>query len=343
MAGKENSIGWISNLRVIATIAVIVVHVSMESRFDASLYSDLIYGGLARFCVPIFIMITGALLIPKDLSLDIFTKKWIIKIIPPFLFWNIPYLIYNAQLRPHTGDVFSFKSSLYENFKSLFQDGVSYHFWYVYMIVGVYLFLPIIGKWARNATNNELLYFLLIWFGLMVVQIPSLSKYKPAIDLYYFSGYIGYLILGYFLYKQDRHNKIWVPLLLIVFGHFLTSALTYYFTVRDNHFVHTYYDYLRPNVVVLSAGVFLLFKQLNKGVIQNSFARNIWHLLEKHSYGIYLCHLLVLIMLKNYGFDNRFIHPLIGTPLCTLFILILSFLLVWVINKVPFIGKYISG
>ena len=81
MAGKENSIGWISNLRVIATIAVIVVHVSMESRFDASLYSDLIYGGLARFCVPIFIMITGALLIPKDLSLDIFTKKWIIKII----------------------------------------------------------------------------------------------------------------------------------------------------------------------------------------------------------------------------------------------------------------------
>ena len=66
---KEHNIEWITNLRVLATIFVIVVHVSMESRYNGVLYADLIYGGFARFCVPVFVMISGALLLPREVPL----------------------------------------------------------------------------------------------------------------------------------------------------------------------------------------------------------------------------------------------------------------------------------
>ena len=339
----QNRIKWISNLRIIATIAVITVHVSMDSRYGKDLYADLIYGSVARFCVPIFVMITGVLIIPKNIDLYSFTKKWWLKILVPFIFWNVPYLIYQAWTRLQAGESLVLKAFLIESFKRLYKGDISFHFWYVYMICGVYFFIPIIGKWARFASKQELLYFLIIWFVLLFMQIPALNKYNPPLELFYFTGYTGYLVLGYYLHKHQPPLKIWFPVLLIGIGYGLTSALTYHFTKKEAQFVHTYYDYLRPNIVVLSAGVFLLVKHLSDLEVPIQFLQALWQQLEKHSYGIYLIHLLVLIFLKNHGIGYFFIHPLIGIPTCTAICLLVSCALVWALNKVPKIGQFISG
>lgn len=339
---KEGNIEWITNLRVLATIFVIVVHVSMESRYNSALYADLIYGGFARFCVPVFVMISGALLLPREVPLVPFTKKWMVKIVLPFLFWSIPYILYNFRQRIYVGETFTLFQALKESCKYIVQGTTNFHFWYIYMIIGIYLFIPIIGKWARAATQKELLYFLGTWFLTMCLQLPFMSCFKIAIDLYYFTGYLGFLILGYYLSIADFNYKLWHAALITFIGYSVTVVLTRYLTKQNGVFTHTYYDYLRPNIIVLSAGVFLLVKKMNVGFFRSGILLKIRDGIATYSFGIYLVHWLVILFLAEYHIDWQLITPLVGIPLTTLSCLVISFACVWIVNKLP-LGKYVSG
>ncbi|MES2131899.1 MAG: acyltransferase family protein [Bacteroidota bacterium] len=339
---KEHNIEWITNLRVLATIFVIVVHVSMESRYNGALYADLIYGGFARFCVPVFVMISGALLLPREVPLVPFTKKWTMKVLLPFLFWSIPYILYNFRQRIYLGETFTMLQAFKESCKYILQGTTNFHFWYIYMIIGIYLFIPIIGKWARAATEKELLYFLGIWFVAMCLQLPFISCFKPGVELYYFTGYLGFLILGYYLSIASFNYKLWHAALLTFVGYAVTVLLTWSLTKENAVFTHTYYDYLRPNIIVLSAGVFLLIKKMDFGFFRSGVLLKIRDGIATYSYGIYLVHWLVILALLKFHVDWQLFTPLVGIPLTTLCCLVISFACVWIVNKFPF-GKYISG
>lgn len=315
----------------------------MDTRYNNALYADLIYGGLARFCVPVFVMISGALLLPRQQPTGVFTKKWLVKILVPFLFWNIPYIVYNLRKRMSHGETFTLFQSLSEGYSYFTQNTNSFHFWYIYMIAGVYLFIPIIGQWARKANEKELLYFLIIWFVALCIQLPALSFLRTSFDLYYFTGYLGFLILGYYLSVAQFNYSVWQAALIALTGYSATAGLTYYYSKQSNSFVHTYYDYLRPNIVILSVGVFLLVKKLNLDFFQSKVLAVISANISKHSYGIYLIHWLVILELNKYGIGFWLITPVLGIPITVACCLSVSFGCVWAMSKLPIVGKYVSG
>jgi len=344
---QENKTLWFDNLRVVATIGVIFIHVSSDyapSTGSISVYNfwiGNIFDSASRFSVPIFVMLSGALLLPKDYGIGVFLKKRLLRLLLPFIFWSVIYILNSFYWRVQDGE----KLQFIETAKSVLlqlRDGSSLHFWYIYMIIGLYLFIPIIGKWVRNATEKEILYFLGIWLFTLILNQPIIENFKPNIDLSYFTGFLGYLILGYYLTvksftNQKRLNIISTTLLLV--GLLSTILGTYLVLHFKNEYVSTFYECLSPNIFLFSMGIFLLLK--NKD-ISNGVLVKIRNFICKYSYGIFLVHVIVLSYIGDYGIHWNFINPIFGIPITVLVCLVISSCIIYVVNKLPF-GKYISG
>ncbi len=345
---QENKTFWFDNLRVIATIGVIFIHVSSDyvpnggSISAYNFWVGNIFDSLSRLSVPIFVMLSGALLLPKEYGIRVFLRKRLVRLLIPFLFWSLIYFgntIYNEF---DTGHTMSFVEIAQTIFVQL-RDGSSLHLWYVYMIIGLYLFVPIIGKWVRNSTEKEMRYFLIIWVCTLFLNQPYLLKFKPTIDLTYFSGYLGFLILGHYLTIQSFGSRrrtnlvastmLFIGLLTTIFGTFLVHFYT-------NQYVSTFYEPLSPNIMLFAAGLFLLNK--NKDIRQPIFV-NIRNFICKYSYGIFLIHVLILFKLFDFGLGWNFINPILGIPVTVFVCLTISAGIVFLVNKIPYLGKYISG
>jgi surface polysaccharide O-acyltransferase-like enzyme len=343
---QENKLIWTNNLRVLATISVILLHVSGQILIQYGKVSEFVwwtgnlYDSSVRFCVPIFVMLTGFLLLPKSYEIGDFIKKRFLRIILPFLFWSIVYIVftYNVKISPNqemsTPEIIIWSLDL-------LRSGTSPHLWYIYMIIGIYLITPIISKWVQNCSEKEILYFLIIWLIALILNQPVLERYITDIDVSYFSDFIGYLVLGYYLsVKTFKYSKSVVniaAILLIVIGVCITIAGTYYLTNRDGKFNQYFYGYMTLNTLMVSTGVFLVFKN-------STFSKSLKGIdfISKYSYGVYLVHVLVLFFLSKLGIEFSFLNPILSIPLTTLLCLILSVFIIYGINKLPY-GKYISG
>lgn len=342
----QNQLLWADNLRAFATVCVIMLHVAAPILYKFGSVIDYVWwvgnivDSTVRFCVPAFLMLSGALLLGKDYALGDFIKKRFIRILYPFLFWSIIYIASNLIYKFNSGANMSY-AEIGKHVFMLLKKKPSYHLWFVYMILGIYLFMPIISKWIRNTDEKGILYFLGIWFATTIIGLPVVAQYMPEIDLKYFAGYMGFPILGYYLStKQFSINIKPIAVLLFVFGVVVTAVGNYYLSNLQGRFNGTLYSYLKPNIVIASAAMFLLFKPI---VVRNSILNHLIKIISTYSFGIYLAHVLVLTFLAEMKINWAFIDPVFGILFTTIVCLAISTVLVYLINKIPFIGKHVSG
>lgn len=332
---------WLDNLRAIATIAVICLHVSapIVQKFEELPLLTWQIGNIldsaVRFCVPVFFMISGALLLNRDYQLQEFFKKRIYRIVLPFLFWSVVYVVYDSFIVGAKPVVFS------GFLKKLAMDllhGAEYHLWFIYVLIGLYLFVPILRGWIKNSSELELKYFILIWVITILYGVPVVNQYLPNISLLSFSGYIGYFVLGYYLFKYGTTKKY------LIFGFiligFLSTALGTFFasTIKSNLVVY-FYGYLTFNVAISSVGVFLLIKnyEFKSKIVKKGLA-----IISKYSFGIYLSHILVLSELKKIGLYWKTINPIISIPITTITCVLVCTIIIFIGSKVKFFNKVIG-
>ena len=340
---QENKTLWYDNLRVVATIAVIGIHVSSNYSTSGNIsaydfWVGNIFNSLSRFAVPVFVMLSGALLLSKDYGISIFLKKRLVRLILPFIFWSLIYIAnslindYEAGLRPGCWE-------LARNVFVQFRDGSSIHLWYIYMIIGLYLFIPIISKWVRNATEKELFYFLGIWLVVMILDEPFIDKIKPEIDMRYFGGYLGYLVLGHYFKIKTFKNQYWLALGSIVTGLSITILGTFLGHYYTGQYISTFYEPLSPNILLIAVGLFMLFKNKDISFMPLVSLRDF---ISKYSYGIFLVHILVMSKLDDFNIRWNFVNSMFGIPFTVLLCLFISAGIIFIVNKLPY-GKYISG
>lgn len=344
---KPENIGWISNLRLVALYAVIVLHCTSillgqygKVPLTSWLAADFL-NAFVRFAVPVFVMITGALLLPREYEIGSFLKKRLTRVVIPFIFWSLVYVAYSWY-----NEEFSFTGDTWANVKTvliLLKNGSSYHLWYVYMLVGLYFFIPVIGKYVRNASEKEILYFLIVWFAVMMLNQPYLLPYNPSVDMHYFAGFAGYLVLGYYLAGKTFNVKklrLWL-FLLFVFSVTLITAGSWLLIKYPSFPGTMFYEPVNPAVLILSVSVFMLAKLTIPKV--PPLVTRIRDFAGSYNYGIYLAHALVLYFLDEpFGISYKLCTPAISIPLTALVCFVLSLLLVWVINRLPG-GKWVSG
>ncbi|WP_195157847.1 acyltransferase family protein [Flavobacterium columnare] len=122
----------------------------------------------------------------------------------------------------------------------------------------------------------------------------------------------------------------------ILIGILTTICATFFATKYKGKFYEGFYSYLMQNVLIVSIGIFLVFKDFIK------FNSKTISFFSKYSYGIYLIHIFVMTNLEKLGFSYTFINPIIGIPVTSILCFIISTIIIRKINNLSF-GKYISG
>lgn len=344
---EENKNLSFDRLRALATIAVIGIHVSSDyvpaqgSIAQGAFWWGNLYDSLSRFAVPLFVMLSGALLLDREEPLGSFLRKRFARLLAPFFFWSCIYIVYDLYNEAADGVRHNAMQTVRFAFVQL-RDGASLHLWYVYMIIGLYLFIPILGAWVRRATEKQLLFFLGIWVVCMLCDVPWLEKIKPDLDIRYFTGFAGYAVLGHYLkvksFGSDQRTLA-IGVGCILTGIAATVGGTYAVHCYQGNYVSTFYEPLSVNIMLYASGLFLLFRS---GQVSCAALSPIRAFISRYSYGIYLCHVLWLRQLDDFQLRWDFIHPAVGTPVTVLTCLCLSGLTVYLVSKLPF-GKYVAG
>lgn len=349
---KYPNIQYLDSLRVLALIGVIVIHISsplvnMTYGWNMPYWwiGNLINSSV-RYAVPLFLMLSGATMLGKEYSLGEFYKKRVIRVLIPFLFWMIVYWIYrwlmlSPKLQPHgMKDISKWATDLFLN------EGVSKHFWYIYMILFLYLFIPVISKMVRKAGKSGLLFYLIGWAVLCTATYSmNLSFYKWTGDYFqkllgYFE-YSGFMVLGYYLNNITcKSLKIHLSATLIFVVTIIASATIAYITSKYNHKLNLrIYSYFSINTIFQAIAIFLLLKDIS---FKNRYLIFLQNILSNYSYGIYLAHIIVIGVLFRAGIYWSFAHPLISLPLLTLMVLSGSLAIIFLLRKIPG-GKYFAG
>ncbi|CAM4307038.1 acyltransferase [Flavobacterium terrigena] len=321
----------ISILRILATLSVIMIHVSgplvveIGKISNSDWHAANFYDSISRYAVPVFFMISGSLLLGRQSEIKDFLKNRLGKIIPPFLFWSLFYSLTNRFV--FTNEAFDITKIV----KDVFY-GSEYHLWFVYSLIGIYLITPIFQKWIAFSKKEDVSYFLIVWVFTLLLAIPGVNIYFPKINLSYFSGFLGYFILGYYLKNYVKSNKI-ISLSLILIGVFITIFGTYYFSFKNNKFFDHFYDYISINTLLVSVGVFLLFSKIEN---INEKAKPIIARLDACSFGIFLIHPFVLTIFAILGMSAFFINPILGILIISLACFSLSFIVIFIIKKIKF-------
>jgi surface polysaccharide O-acyltransferase-like enzyme len=328
-------------LRVIATIMVVMIHASAPSVIKYSFSSNWLagnfYDSLSRAAVPVFVMISGAIFLSSSKEIDIksFFIKRSLKILIPLAGWSVLYLLLK---------MFYFKTipvSITHAIKLFLTDEVHYHFWYLYMIAGIYLITPIVHMYIRNATKKNVTYFLVLWFihSVILKLISYMFGISVPIELNYVTGYVGYFILGYYLATYMSHKVIKrISVILFFVSVIATALLTTFSSMEEGKFYSYWYEYFSPTVGLTAVSLFLMVQSVNKPL------PNYLNLLNETSLGIYLLHPLVLLFLDNLvGTWIVDIHPVIGIPVQVFLIISICMVVVLIMQRIPIIDLMVPS
>lgn len=191
-------------LRIIACLMVIGSHSPMP-RTDANgiFLSTLSYATVPS--IGLFFMVSGALLLPVRTNTVSFLKKRLGKILIPTLLWSIFYICCDAIISEENTDWLRTICSI------PFSAQGNPVLWFMYALAGIYLIAPILSKWLVSANRKEIQIYLGLW-GISLCY-PLLSTFiNPDRGntgiLYYFTGYAGYFLLGYYM-KQYHDSFCW--------------------------------------------------------------------------------------------------------------------------------------
>lgn len=339
---------YLDLLRILASFTVIVLHVSALSFGDQCNFQWAIaniYDSMTRWCVPMFVMISGALFLDPNRNFSyksIFTKN-ILHIITAFAFWSIIYAIYCH---------FYFKPM---NTRGLISEILTGHFhlWFLYMIIGIYITIPIMRKIASDKQLSK--YFLLLSF-IFTFCIPSfisildlIPSLKPisalannlftTFDFNIGAGFLGYFLLGHYLnctsFSKKTENLI---LALGIISYLTIAGITYLIfatTSVDNKFLYSNFS---PLVMFEAMAMFVWIKRLklHEYKLSNKFAH-----IAKLSFGIYLAHMLVFYILESIGLTANIVSPILGIPLMSIATFITCYGLAFILSKIPYLNKYI--
>ncbi|HLP06149.1 MAG TPA: acyltransferase family protein [Paludibacter sp.] len=346
---STNNIQWLNTLRTLATLGVIVIHVTtpvlkmMYGRNMEYWWIGNAIDSCVRYIIAMFLMLSGATMLDKDYKLAEFYKKRFMRVLLPFLFWLAAYWIYRWSILPPKQQPHGFQPITRWAIDLFNKEGVSKHFWYIYMILVLYLFVPLLGKIVRNMKPHVLVSVLAGWVvinQLQVIGLIRLPEFYIQKSFSYFM-YSGYMVLGYYLYKFITPTEKFRFIAAVVFmSTVLVSALsTYFLSSRAHKLDTTMYGSLTLNTMLQASALFLLAKNTT---IKNRVLRWLNELVSDHSYGIYLVHVMVISILFNHKIFWTMAYPLVSLPVIVLLTVGISFGIIFLLRKIP-MGKYVSG
>ncbi|MGA3058921.1 MAG: acyltransferase family protein [Candidatus Bathyarchaeia archaeon] len=345
-------------IRTVAIILVILLHASIEPNptiFFMSpqgvqlWWTSNIYDSLSRSSIPLFIMLTGALLLQPskvDEPLRVFFKKRWNRIGIPFFFWTVAYFAWRFFVNGEALTSISILQGLLA--------GPYFQFWYLYVLVGLYLLTPIIRVIVAYAQLRIIKYFFLLWFvGSGIVPLltlyPSIRAQASWFDqnVFVLTGLIGYFILGAYITKLRLRSSILI--LILVLSSVWTIIGTYILIgTMGEQYSQFILDASSFNVILASVALFLILASVPMQTVETRFPQGnrVLKLISQNTLPIYLFHVIVLETLQRgylgFKISVTTINPIIEIPLITVVTLLICLAIIVPLKKIPYVKRLIG-
>ena len=309
------------NIRVTYTSAIIIESVIM----------------ITKSAVPLFVIITGSVLLDSRREFP-YQKglKYAFRMIKIIVFWNIVnafYFFLNDGLKAGIGKL------IYGNY------------WYLYMLVGLYLLMPIVNLLIKDYKETKIPVYVIVltlvyelWLSYSLLIPESIygyaSKFVGKFMFSLITGYSGFLLLGYVVKKDysslNFRSKKAIAIEVII-GSLMIVLLIYavIMAVKNNDYNHIYFDEF--TAFTIGGIIFCLFQKQRTSEIMGGGRlkfRKILLFIGTHSLGIYVVSNIILDVYKrNMLAIEAFPFTLLGMLVCWLMLIIPSCLIVYIVSK----------
>ena len=364
---KRERIYFLDYVRAVACFLVILVHciepfyLGGEGTYIAS-HEDALWvtciNSLLRIAVPLFVMTSSYLLVPVTGDTSAFYRRRFQRVVAPFIVWSLLYAV--VPMWGSGGEVDIAGNFAFLSLNFMWQSG---HLWFVYMIIGVYLIMPIISPWLERVSKRGEKWFLGLW--LFATSVPFIRELALSVRgsagiwgeaswnefgmLYYVSGFIGFVVAAHYIrtyvnWSAAKTAAIALPMIIIGY---VATALPFYLQIPKSFPVEESidlaiqmelsWDFTTTGAALMTLGVFLLFKLIKRPCKVYPLFKE----LSLLSYGIYLLHMFVLVAVFDIVSSWQ-----LGTPLTMFTSAIITFTISALITKLISLlpkSKYIIG
>lgn len=319
---------YLDTIRFVAMFMVIICHAcdpfnagatygSGETNADMFFWGS-VWGSLVRACVPLFVMLMGVLNLPAKWPMETYWKKRILRVLWPFLIWSAVYnlfpwflgllgcseeqlyyfFVWAGDTRQDLGTCLTRVAEIPYKF-----DFIACHMWYIYMLVGLYLFIPILSAWVSTATKRQIELVLGLWA--ISTFLPYMHEFCGKYlfgecewsgfgTFYYFAGYTGYLLMGYYIVKYVPMKA--APSLAYAAVAFAVGAAATFFGFRymtsqpgcTPEQTELFWYYCTPNVALMTSALFVALRLIPVG----GWAQRALANFTVCGFGIYMIHYL---------------------------------------------------
>jgi surface polysaccharide O-acyltransferase-like enzyme len=306
------------------------------------------YRSFAATCVPLFIILSGALLLqPSKVNepVGLFLKKRFNRIGWAFMFWTAAYFAWRFFANNEVLTLNSIVQGLL--------SGAYIHMWFLYLIAGLYLITPILRLVTAHGEQHLLKYLIVLWFlGVAVLPLLQLTNTYDfsmiQVNVFVFGGWIGYFILGVYLQKVQLRSSILYGLLVLGFAGTMIGTFLVTFPFNSLGRYYFFYDSLTVNVIIATVALYLILSKYPPDWPGNNHphVNRVIQTISMNILPIYLFHYMILQSLQRgyFGFKLSLtvLDPIIEVPLITVVTLFITLGLILLMRKVPVLKKLIG-
>ncbi len=339
---KQSKVLYLDILRALACIIVVLFHCSggYNEIGSTDFWICNINITLTQIGVPLFLMISGALMLDENYNFTIpKLRKHIIKMLMFFIFWSAFYCI----------RFFISGELTIWGISTDFIQG-PYHLWFVPMLIGIYFIVPLLRLWVRTENKKWVEYYLilaLLFASVFPNIIDHLTTVSSAFDVFnlhlnrlgmnYVLGYTGYFVLGWYLRTFDLKHKKTVTLLGVVGVVFTILGTGILSIIKDEEY--SLNGNFRFGIIIYAIAVFISTKKFfQEKTYEDNRLYSAINTICNCSLGIYAIH-AALVTVSGYVF--HFNSAILQIPARFIFSISISLVLAWIIKKIPFLNKII--
>lgn len=356
ISAGSSRIVYLDLIRIIACVLVVMVHISAQQIADLPVDSVQFVitnslNSLAFTGVALFVMISGALVLNPQKQIGL--KNLLLhKTMHFFMLYYIWKAFYQIVTLLDNGESFTFQNIKNDIILALIQKNGYYHLWFLPMIAILYMAVPVVKK--SVAEKNVCTYFLCVFF-VTALLVPTMLNFEfkfkylvvdffAANDFYLFGGYLGYFILGHYLHswggKLTKRTRI--LLYSMGFASFLLAGLLG--AVHAQSSGHPTYIMNTPfaaTTFFIATAVFVYVQAMDEKTTHFQKAEKALAFGADKTFGIYLLHPLVILLLPKIGITASLCTPLISIPFLTVGTVLLCVPVTVLLSQLPILRKLI--
>ena len=328
-------------IKAAAIFAVLIIHCCAytDPVGSARWGSAVVLGSLARPAVPLFLMCSGALMLPPERELTM-KRLWLRhfpRLLAAMLVWAMVYKVYGLLA---AGALTA--GALWQAAKEVLCFNQEFHFYYLQIMLLVYAALPVTRVFVRAASRRQVEYALLLWFAAGILY-PTLRSYWPFTLMSGYGRYymnmtyasIGYGLLGWYL--RAYPPKKWLAWTAMPAGFAMTLGGTLLRSLRTGALDTLWWEGMTLGVMLYAAGAFCLLRSAGSRLRRGGVVE----FLSSGSFCVYLVHVLFLYIFRALGFTGVSFFPLAAVPLLALALLACSLAVYTVLRKIPVVKRWL--